>query len=231
LFTWFDVFHTYIFNYLKDFLQGLRKIRHTKAKQHLCGLEYKDYGSIFLFLALDKVGCPFLIKYFDMPIWHPTDKNALDELLDADIDKYCIPIYLCCPSAHLLHARVSGSRQRPPPPSPPPSPAFLWMSEFVQMLQTERNAKAGRPLFFAQLFSELYPWLQSFANGFTSKAWKRCTYEFCRRGNQQLPACLSCESRIATLLINSNSSSQPSIAPSCSGKNKGRQRNHNVDSL
>jgi hypothetical protein len=30
--------------------------------------------------------CPFLVKYFDMPIWHPTDEATLDELLDAQVD-------------------------------------------------------------------------------------------------------------------------------------------------
>ena len=28
----------------------------------------------------------FLVKYFDMPIWHPTSEKALDELLDAKVD-------------------------------------------------------------------------------------------------------------------------------------------------
>ena len=43
-------------------------------------------GRFFLFLALDKVVCPFLVKYFEMPIWHPTSEKALDELLDAKVD-------------------------------------------------------------------------------------------------------------------------------------------------
>jgi hypothetical protein len=43
-------------------------------------------GRHFLFLILDKVVCPFLAKYFEMPIWHPTCKKALDELLDAKVD-------------------------------------------------------------------------------------------------------------------------------------------------
>ena len=30
--------------------------------------------------------CPVLEKYFDMPIWHPTDEHALDELLNAQVD-------------------------------------------------------------------------------------------------------------------------------------------------
>jgi hypothetical protein len=40
----------------------------------------------FLFLVLDKVVCPFLVKYFEMPIWHPTSERTLDELLDAKVD-------------------------------------------------------------------------------------------------------------------------------------------------
>ena len=40
----------------------------------------------FLFLTLDKAVCPFLSKYFDMPIWHPTDEATLDALLDAQVD-------------------------------------------------------------------------------------------------------------------------------------------------
>jgi hypothetical protein len=40
----------------------------------------------FLFLVLDKVVCPFLVKYYEMPIWHPTSERTLDELLDAKVD-------------------------------------------------------------------------------------------------------------------------------------------------
>ena len=43
-------------------------------------------GRFFLFLVLDKVVCPFMVKYFEMPIWHPTSEKALDELLDAKVD-------------------------------------------------------------------------------------------------------------------------------------------------
>ncbi len=43
-------------------------------------------GRYFLFLVLDKAVCPFLVKYFEMPIWHPTSENTLDELLDAKVD-------------------------------------------------------------------------------------------------------------------------------------------------
>ena len=43
-------------------------------------------GRYFLFLILDKVVCPFLVKYFEMPIWHPTCEKLLDELLDAKVD-------------------------------------------------------------------------------------------------------------------------------------------------
>ena len=39
-----------------------------------------------MFLVLDKVVCPFLVKYFEMPIWHPTSEKALDDLLDAKVD-------------------------------------------------------------------------------------------------------------------------------------------------
>jgi hypothetical protein len=40
----------------------------------------------FLFFVLDKVVCPFLVKYYEMPIWHPTSERTLDELLDAKVD-------------------------------------------------------------------------------------------------------------------------------------------------
>ena len=43
-------------------------------------------GRFFLFLVLDKVVYSFLVKYFEMPIWHPTSEKALDELLDAKVD-------------------------------------------------------------------------------------------------------------------------------------------------
>jgi hypothetical protein len=33
------------------------------------------FEKFFLFHVLDKVVCPFLVKYFDMPIWHPTDSD------------------------------------------------------------------------------------------------------------------------------------------------------------
>ena len=39
-----------------------------------------------MFLVLDKAVCPFLVKYFEMPIWHPTCQKTLDELLDAKVD-------------------------------------------------------------------------------------------------------------------------------------------------
>ncbi len=44
------------------------------------------HNKFFLFLVLDKVVCPFLVKCFDMPIWHPTCEKALDTLLDAKVD-------------------------------------------------------------------------------------------------------------------------------------------------
>jgi hypothetical protein len=40
----------------------------------------------FLFFVLDKVVCPFLVKYYEMPIRHPTSERTLDELLDAKVD-------------------------------------------------------------------------------------------------------------------------------------------------
>ena len=43
-------------------------------------------GRFFLLLVLDKAVCPFLVKYFEMQIWHPTSEKALDELLDAKVD-------------------------------------------------------------------------------------------------------------------------------------------------
>jgi hypothetical protein len=39
----------------------------------------------FLFMALDKVVCPFLVKTLDMPTWHPTCDKTLDELLEAKL--------------------------------------------------------------------------------------------------------------------------------------------------
>jgi hypothetical protein len=38
------------------------------------------------FLVLDKVVCPFLVKYFDLPIRHHTSEKTLDKLLDAKVD-------------------------------------------------------------------------------------------------------------------------------------------------
>jgi hypothetical protein len=40
----------------------------------------------FFFLVLDKAVCPFMVKYFEMPIWHPTSEKTLDDLLDAKVD-------------------------------------------------------------------------------------------------------------------------------------------------
>ncbi len=39
-----------------------------------------------MFYVLDKVVGPFLVKYFEMPMWHPTSEKDLDELLDAKVD-------------------------------------------------------------------------------------------------------------------------------------------------
>jgi hypothetical protein len=43
-------------------------------------------GRHFLFLVLDMVICPFMVRYFEMPIWHPTSEKDLDEFLDAKVD-------------------------------------------------------------------------------------------------------------------------------------------------
>ncbi len=43
-------------------------------------------GRCFLFLILDKVICPYLVKQFDMMIWHPTDEMMLDALMNAQVD-------------------------------------------------------------------------------------------------------------------------------------------------
>ena len=56
---------------------------------------FRFFEVFFMFHALDKVVCPFLKKYFDMPIWHPTDERSLDELLDAQVDMYVIFGSLC----------------------------------------------------------------------------------------------------------------------------------------
>ncbi len=47
-------------------------------------------GRFFLFLVLDKAVFPFLVKYFEMPIWHPTCEKTLDELLHAKVDLYVL---------------------------------------------------------------------------------------------------------------------------------------------
>jgi hypothetical protein len=46
------------------------------------------FGRFFLFHVLDKVLCPFLVKYwyFDMQIWHLTDEIPLDLLMAAELD-------------------------------------------------------------------------------------------------------------------------------------------------
>ena len=40
----------------------------------------------FLFLVLDKAVCPFLVKHFEMGLWHPTDEVSLDALMNDEID-------------------------------------------------------------------------------------------------------------------------------------------------
>jgi len=40
----------------------------------------------FTFLVLDKAILPYFVKYFDMPIFHPTCEKTLDELLNAEVD-------------------------------------------------------------------------------------------------------------------------------------------------
>jgi hypothetical protein len=37
-------------------------------------------------LVLDRVVRPFMGKYFEMQIWHPTSEKILDELLNAQVD-------------------------------------------------------------------------------------------------------------------------------------------------
>ena len=44
---------------------------------------YKRY---LFYSVLDKAVCPFLVKTFDMSIWHPTCEKTLDALLDAEVD-------------------------------------------------------------------------------------------------------------------------------------------------
>jgi hypothetical protein len=45
---------------------------------------YRDrFIAIF---ALDKAICPFIVKRFDLPFFHPTCEWTLDSLLDAQID-------------------------------------------------------------------------------------------------------------------------------------------------
>ena len=44
-------------------------------------------GKFFLFLVLDKVVCPYLVKCFELLIWHSTSEKTLDELLAAKVDK------------------------------------------------------------------------------------------------------------------------------------------------
>ncbi len=40
----------------------------------------------FVLLVLDKAICPFLVKHFDLPLFHPTCDKSLDALLNAQID-------------------------------------------------------------------------------------------------------------------------------------------------
>jgi hypothetical protein len=42
-------------------------------------------GRFFLFLVLDKVICPYLVKQFDMPIWHPTNEIMLYAMMNAEL--------------------------------------------------------------------------------------------------------------------------------------------------
>ena len=48
-----------------------------------------------MFYVLDRVICPFLVKYFEMLIWHPTSEKALDELLDAKVDVEVLTLPFC----------------------------------------------------------------------------------------------------------------------------------------
>ncbi len=50
-------------------------------------LIYIDFfGRYFPFYILDKTVCPFLVKTYDITIWHPTNEMSLDELLGAHVD-------------------------------------------------------------------------------------------------------------------------------------------------
>ena len=39
----------------------------------------------FLYHTLDKAICPYLVSIFEMPIWHPTTEDEVDELLNASV--------------------------------------------------------------------------------------------------------------------------------------------------
>ena len=59
---------------------------------HLSIILIVCFGGVFLFHALDEVVCPFLVKYFDMPIWHLTDEKSLDLLMAAELDMYVLSV-------------------------------------------------------------------------------------------------------------------------------------------
>ncbi len=42
--------------------------------------------SLFVFLLMDKVVSPWAVKFFDVPILHPTDDAGLDKLMNARIN-------------------------------------------------------------------------------------------------------------------------------------------------
>jgi hypothetical protein len=44
------------------------------------------FRKVFLFHVLNKIVCPFLVKYLNIPIWHPTDEKSLDLLKAAELD-------------------------------------------------------------------------------------------------------------------------------------------------
>ncbi len=45
-------------------------------------------GRYFLFLILDKAVCPFLVKYFEMPIWHRWCNSVLKSVRDLRLSQF-----------------------------------------------------------------------------------------------------------------------------------------------
>ncbi len=67
------------FGYLSD-------INYSNYMHYFCCNVSHCGNRYFLFLVLGKALCPFLVKTYDRPIWHPTCEKTLDALLDAEID-------------------------------------------------------------------------------------------------------------------------------------------------